>query len=122
MSGSWNGAICVWHLETGLVISWPTKEHTAIAEIYSVSFSLDGKNIVSISLDSICIWNAETGDIVVQSYIEHIESVSISSDSKLVVSGFWDKTVCVWNAGTGNVLSGPFEGHTGVVKHCCIFL
>src|ERR1700722_19526029 len=105
-------------LLTGKAASWPAILHVLTGHsdaVTSVSFSPDGKQVVSGSYDStICIWDIETGDMVSGPFRGHdgwVMSVSFSPDGKRVVSGSHDKTVRIWDVETGDMVSGPFRGH-----------
>lgn len=86
----------------------------------SVSFSADGKCIVSGSADkTIRIWDVDTGELVVgplEGHTYSVRSVGFSPDGKYVVSGSDDKTIRIWNAKTGESICEPIYGHTHVVR------
>ena len=86
--------------------------------VSSVSFSVDGKLIVSGSEDrTLRVWNAVSGKRVLEPLEGHtdwVTSVSFSGDGKLIVSGSDDKTVRVWNAVSGECLH-ILRGHTNYV-------
>lgn len=107
---------------SGLDENWPAvvnifQGHTEA--VWSVSFSPDGNQVVSGSLDgTICIWDVETGQIVAGPFEGHTDavySVVFLSDGKHIVSGSGDQTVRIWDAKTGQIVAAPFEGHTGAV-------
>jgi len=104
-------------LTTGQVISGPLKGHNGF--VFTVTYSPDGKHIVSGSSDStICIWNVETGHMVsrfLKGHNDSVWSVAYSPNGKHIVSGSSDKTICIWDAETEKVVSGPLKGHNGDV-------
>jgi WD40 repeat protein len=68
--------------------------------VWSVSFSPDGKRIVSGSEDkTLKVWDALTGleTLTLKGHSGPVSSVSFSPDGKRIVSGSWDKTVKVWD-------------------------
>ena len=88
----------------------------------SVSFSPDGKFIVSGSRDkTVRVWDATNGVEVgmnswslryfdfmcfdqvnkLEGHSRDVTSVSFSPDGKFIVSGSWDETVRVWDATNG---------------------
>ena len=86
--------------------------------VNSVSFSPDGKRIVSGSSDkTIRIWDATTGKELetLEGHTIAVNSVSFSPDGKRIVSGSYDRTIRIWDATTGEVLD-TLEGHTRAVK------
>ncbi|KIM24767.1 hypothetical protein M408DRAFT_45879, partial [Serendipita vermifera MAFF 305830] len=102
--------------------SWPTvvgplQGH--ITSVYSVSFSPDGRRIVSGSLDdTIRVWNSETGETILGPLMGHggpVYSASFSPDGKRIVSGSGDHTLRVWDAETGQMVLGPLQGHNNCI-------
>ncbi|MYF56060.1 hypothetical protein F4225_10010, partial [Candidatus Poribacteria bacterium] len=78
--------------------------------VNSVSFSPDGKTIVSTSEDdTIRLWNAHTGEHIrtTQSeYTDSVHSVTFSPDGQIIASGGMNREapLCLWNAHTGEQL------------------
>ena len=74
--------------------------------INSVSFSPDGKRIVSASNDeTIRIWDVQTGRQIgepLRGHTGYVKYASFSPDGERIVSASsWDNTVRIWNAQTG---------------------
>jgi WD40 repeat protein len=68
--------------------------------VQSVSFSPDGKRIVSGSRDNtLKVWDAQTGQemLTLEGHSGRVDSVSFSPDGKRIVSGSWDKTLKIWD-------------------------
>jgi WD40 repeat protein len=88
--------------------------------ISSVSFSPDGKHIVSAAWDkTVRIWDAQTGRQVGQPLEGHtklVNSAAFSPDGKRIVSASMDHTVRIWDAQTGRQIGQPLEGHTDAVN------
>ncbi|KAG8846333.1 hypothetical protein FRB91_000901 [Serendipita sp. 411] len=88
--------------------------------VTSISFSPDGRRIVSGSEDqTIRLWDAETGQPLGEPLLGHsnaVWSVAFSPDGHRIVSGSLDKTVRLWDAGTGQPLGAPLRGHSGIVR------
>ncbi|MGK7931372.1 MAG: WD40 repeat domain-containing protein [Microcystaceae cyanobacterium] len=119
VSGSYDKMIKIWDLATG------KQEQTLRGHegwVHSVTITPDGKKIISGSEDiTIKIWNLETKeeDRIVEicnSKIEKeekiqrkdnysINSVAVTSDDKIIISGSTDKTVKVWDIKTGNCIA-----------------
>jgi WD40 repeat protein len=88
--------------------------------VTSVSFSPDGRRIVSGSSDkTVKVWDAQTGQetLTFKGDSTYVLSVSFSPDGKRIVSGGYDSTVKVWDAQTGQetfTLKGHSDGVTSV--------
>ncbi|MEO5357749.1 MAG: AAA family ATPase [Nitrospirae bacterium YQR-1] len=85
--------------------------------VTSVSFSPDGKFIVSGSLDStVKLWDAATGSLIrtISGHSNNVTSVSFSPDGKFIVSGSRDDTVKLWDAATGSLIR-TISGHSNTV-------
>ncbi|KAF9058820.1 WD40-repeat-containing domain protein, partial [Rhodocollybia butyracea] len=86
----------------------------------SVAFSLDGRKIVSGSIDnSVRIWDVETGKAEgnpIQGHTSNVKSVAFSPDGKRIVSGSDDRSVRIWNAETGKPEGNPLQGHGSGVR------
>ena len=68
--------------------------------VFSVSFSPDGKRIVSGSGDqTLKVWDAQTGQetLTLKGHSGSVRSVSFSPDGKRIVSGSKDNTLKVWD-------------------------
>ncbi|KAF7974595.1 hypothetical protein HWV62_11874 [Athelia sp. TMB] len=113
----------VLQLLSGSLENWPAALKTIEGHtnnVSSVSYSPDGRHIVSVSWDrSMYIWDAETGEIAAGPFTGHssaITSVSYSPDGRHIASGSFDQTIRISDALTGEVVAGPFEGHTRTIK------
>jgi WD40 repeat protein len=83
----------------------------------SVSFSLDGKRIVTASFDRTAkVWDADTGQelLTLKGHTDPVLSVTFSPDGTRIVTGGWDTTVKVWDAAKGQELL-TLKGHTNRV-------
>jgi WD40 repeat protein len=104
LSGSWNGKIKEWDTETGKCIrSYKGHSHK--------NTSADHKRFLS-ALEN----NTITG-LDISIYTGHflkINSVSYSSDDKMILSGSKDKTIKEWNRETGKCIR-TYIGHSSYV-------
>lgn len=72
--------------------------HTA--DVLSIDFSPDGKNIISGSEDTtIKIWDSITGECLhtLTGHTSYVSSVRYGKDGKFIVSGSRDTTIKLWN-------------------------
>ncbi|QRV96780.1 hypothetical protein RhiJN_24798 [Ceratobasidium sp. AG-Ba] len=116
------------HFQGGLIIKkgaisdWSNWSQSMAHEgsIHAVSFSPDGRRVISGSSDrTVRVWDAATGALVGDPLAGHsslVRSVAFSPDGHRIVSGSSDKTVRVWNASTGVAIGKPFIGHSDVVS------
>jgi len=85
--------------------------------VYGVSFSPDGTQLVSGSIDNtLKIWDAATGHatLTLSGHSGGVSSVSFSPDGKWIVSGSADGTLKMWDAATGAERL-TLKGHLGEV-------
>jgi len=97
--------------------------HTA--QISSVSFSPDGKQALSGSLDgTVKIWDVDTGECIrtnnnkVEGAFYSATRVSFSPDGNYALSANTNNTVLLWNITTGQCIH-VMDGHRGVVYDVC---
>ncbi|MBD2196362.1 MULTISPECIES: nSTAND1 domain-containing NTPase [Calothrix] len=85
------------------------------ADVYSVSFSPDGKTIASASGDgTIKLWSLEGKELkTFKGHSASVYSVSFSPDGKTIASASGDKTIKLWNL-EGKELK-TFKGHSDSV-------
>ncbi|KAK4767090.1 hypothetical protein SAY86_014840 [Trapa natans] len=119
LSGSWDGDLRLWDLNTGV----STRRFTGhTKDVLSVAFSVDNRQIVSASRDrTIKLWNTlgeckytiQDGD----SHTDWVSCVRFSPNTlqPTIVSASWDKTVKLWNL-TNCKLRNTLTGHSGYVN------
>jgi guanine nucleotide-binding protein subunit beta-2-like 1 protein len=118
LSGSWDGTLRLWDLNTGLT----TRSFLGHSrDVMSVAFSADNRQIMSGSRDNkLKVWNtlAECKFTVeADGHTDWVTCVRFSPNTTnpLIVSGGWDKKVKVWSA-TNLSLVKDLLGHTGYVS------
>ena len=78
-----------------------------LSAVYCLTFSLDGKSLVSGSDDkTVKLWDVQTGGIVktFHGHTKLVWSVSISEDCTMIASGSGDNTTRLWNIQTEECL------------------
>src|SRR5207302_1178412 len=109
--GILKGEIKVWDADKGTE-TLSLKGHTG--SVFSVTFSPDGKRIVSGSADkTLKVWDADKGTetLTLKGHTGNVNIVAFSPDGKRIVSGSADKTLKVWDADKGTETL-TLKGHT----------
>jgi len=126
LSGSWDGPLRLWDLNTG-VTTRRFVGHTK--DVLSVAFSVDNRQILSGSRDkTIKLWNT-LGDCKYtigasgseEGHSEWVSCVrfSPSAQNPLLVSCGWDKLVKVWNLSNCKLRTN-LVGHTGYLNYVTV--
>ena len=100
---------------------WMTNDLMLIESVSSVSFSPDGKQVLSSFGDgTIVIWDVFTGQEIRTfcGNTNNINSIAYNPDKKHVVSASSDNTIKLWDITTGQEIR-TFSGHTGLVYSVC---
>ena len=88
------------------------------SEIWTVTYSPDGKRIATASQDKTAkVWDAKTGKLLMtlKGHTDSVNGIVYSPDGKRIATTSDDHTAKVWDATTGEALL-TFSGHTNVVK------
>jgi GTPase SAR1 family protein len=114
VSGSNDGNLKVWDLETGqcraTFVSYT-------GGVIGLAVTPDGQIVVSGSEDNtLKVWDLATGQCraTFKGHTSQVYCVAITPDGKTVVSGSWDNTLRVWDLATGQCRA-TFRGHTSYV-------
>jgi WD40 repeat protein/serine/threonine protein kinase/tetratricopeptide (TPR) repeat protein len=112
--GQTDHTIKIWDVLTGRELLAIPEAHVDI--IRSLSFSPDGKRLVSGSEDkNVKVWDVETGAAMRTVHADSsVKAISISPDGRRIFSAGEDMAIRVWNAETGEMLTN-LTGHTGQV-------
>jgi len=106
----WNNTVAVGSTHRDiLILDATTGSQTAVLPghtdgVRSLTFSADGKSLVSGSYDkTVKLWDVQTGGVVktFHGHTGNIWSVSISADHTTIASGSEDWTLCLWNIEMG---------------------
>jgi len=119
LSGSWDGTLRLWDLNTGMSVRNPFYGHDG--DVLSVAFSADNRQIVSASRDkTIKLWNT-LGEckytITEDGHSNWVSCVRFSPNTQnpVIVSCGWDRIVKVWSL-TNCKLQYDHLGHAGYLN------
>ena len=109
VSGSEDGIVRIWDIETASPLGEPLQGHTDC--ILDVTYSHDGKIIASCSKDgSIILWNAETGEQIriIKDVKDYAIRIIFTHDDKLLVSlprcNSHEDAINIWNVDNGHLV------------------
>jgi len=113
-SGSDDGTIKLWNVETGQKIHTLDFDNFAGEEIVGISFSADSKRLISVYPHGTTkLWNVKTGQEIrtIKGYGDSVASVSFSSGSKTLAAFSYDNGIIkLWNVETGKEIR-TLNGH-----------
>ncbi len=111
VSGNADRTIKLWNLRTGELIHNLVGTSGKLA-VSAVAMSPDGEMFTSNDSSSVKVWDAITGELLrtLEGHAFPVTSITISSDSKLLISGSQDGTAKLWNLRTGELLNTFLHG------------
>jgi len=113
LSGSQDGTVKEWEADTGSLqrtlslwddFSYEVGTSQREKEVWSISFSPDGKTLASGAYDgTLRLWNLTTGkqDRVLEGHIQQISDLTFNADGTLLASNSLDGAVYVWDVEAG---------------------
>ncbi|HUT52533.1 MAG TPA: serine/threonine-protein kinase [bacterium] len=110
LSGSWDGSMKLWALETGECV------RTFVGQddwVTSIAYASDGQLIFSASGDSVKVWDAKSGQIsrILAKHDAQVTCIAVSPLGNRVLSGSVDQTMKLWDTGRGECIK-TFAGHS----------
>jgi WD40 repeat protein len=132
VSGSWDGVVRLWDIDTCKVI---TKWMGHANGVGSVCWSRDGRRVLSGSQDGTAKqWDVQSGDTIleptenilasIETRHERVWAVVYSPDTTMIATGgldgprtekFFESSVKIWDAKTGKLVV-TLKGHTDAVR------
>ncbi len=118
VSGSQDGSVRMWEVESGKQIWGVTDGHAK--GVLSVAFSPNGRIVASAGADNaIRKWDAENGRPLGEPITGHsgaVNSIAFSPDGTRLASGSADAHVMLWEVPTHRQIGKPLTGHDGAVR------
>jgi WD40 repeat protein/tRNA A-37 threonylcarbamoyl transferase component Bud32 len=107
------GTLCILDADTGHVVN---RAAAFAVNDNKISYSPDGKWLVSARQDEIKIREAKTGNVArtLRGHTQPVTALSFSGDGKRLASASEDETVRIWDLARGETLF-VFRGHVGPV-------
>jgi WD40 repeat protein len=121
ISGSQDGAIKIWNLETEDLICTISAHNDSVN---TIAITPDGSHIISGSQDgTIKIWNLETEKLIdtLTGHYASVNAVALTPDSSVLISASSDCCLKVWNLKTGKELH-TLIGHRASVQAVTVIL
>lgn len=116
--GSWDGKIRLWDLISGVEIRPPLNAHKQTVD--SLVFNRDGRLMASGSASDglLRLWSTKDSSAIGKpvSGFYGREALAFSPDSRLIASGWGDRTVRLLDLKTGEAITPPLKGHQGGVE------
>ena len=112
-SGSRDGTIILWDLETGNPIGEPMFGNDSSVWVMDLDFSPNGKLLASgYSSGSMIIWDIEHGFMITEQYMLHTDAVreiTFNPDGSILTSGGDDGNIFFWDVISDNPIGNPIQ-------------
>lgn len=123
ISGSADGTVRVWDLETGAPIGAPLEGHTEHVTSLAVGKCGDGRQVIISGSDdgTVRVWDLDTHALIgapLKGHKDSINAVAVGErrgGRRVVVSGSDDQTIRLWDLDTGAPIGAPLKGHKNSV-------
>jgi WD40 repeat protein len=117
VSGSWDGTMCKWNCDTGLLVGKPWKGEGRC--IWALALSPDGRTIACGRGDGRVQQRNTNGEMIEgvwTGYSGDVRSLSWSPTGSHLACGCEDGTILIRKANSGEVVVGPIETDQGRVR------
>ena len=112
-SGSWRGELHLWDVISGTHKSEFIGHY--LRGISSVTFSPDGKTLVSAGYDELYLWDVDTGarKVSIAGHTDSVYSIAFSPDGKTLASGSYEN-ILLWDITTNTQEATLFVGNWAI--------
>jgi WD40 repeat protein len=119
ISGSDDGTVRVWGLDTGELLRTLTDERSHHRVGGAVAVSADGRRAVFGDYGgTVRVWDLDSGELLhsLTGHLRHlrVEAVAVTADGRRAVSGGYDGKVLVWDLDSGELLHSLTGHHSSV--------
>ncbi|KAG2087803.1 WD40-repeat-containing domain protein [Suillus discolor] len=119
-SGSLDGTVVIWDVETRAVLSTLVKGN--LSSVFCVAFSPDGSKLASATKFIIRVWSPDNAELLfdINAHSDWIGNIVWSPDSQQLVSASYDKTIKFWDLANGFQIGQACTGHNDKIYSLAI--